>query len=138
MQEKPTLIYIPPNVGGSGGGTTIGGVTTVRNIIEAIIVFALSFLIKTVLKIFIPFSFIGWIVIFAGLGFAFVCLMGVNGEPFSIFVLNVISYNNRRVFVTLRPPMPKKEEKQIAPSKFEQKIRQMVNKEKVNEEEEES
>lgn len=122
MQEKPTLIYIPPNVGGGTKGISIGGVTTVRNLIEASVVFFTSLFLMLLVRLIIHISFISWIIVFVGLVAAFFCVMGVNGEPMSVFFLNVLSYNNRRIFVTLRPPVPKDKGKEHVPSKLEQKL----------------
>jgi len=130
MNEKPTLIYIPPNVGGGSKGISIGGITTVRNLLEAFAAFMFSLLVMLIVKTIIPISLLSWIIVFVGLGFAFFCVMGVNGEPMSVLLLNIISYNNRRIFVTLRPPMPVKEEKPVVTTKFEQKIQDLILKNK--------
>lgn len=132
MQEKPTLIYIPPNVGGGAKGINVGGITTVRNLIEAVIVFFLSIFLMLFVKLIINISFISWIIVFAGIVLAFFCVIGVNGEPVSVFFMNVASYNNRRIFVTLRPPMPKEKEKQAFGSGLEQKIQNLVTKSEKN------
>lgn len=134
MQEKPTLIYIPPNVGGGAKGISIGGMTTVRNIIEALAVFLSSLLLMLFVRMIIHVSVISWIIVFIGLILAFFCIMGVNGEPMSIFFMNVASYNNRRIFVTLRPPMPKEKEKQVFGSSFDQKLQGFMTKSKNPEE----
>jgi len=110
MQERPTYAYIPPNVGGGDGGTFLGGAISIRNAIEAVVVFFISILLKVVIGKVIPFPVVGWIVVFIGIAFAIITVAGVNGEPMSLFLLNVINYRNRRVFVTLRPPVPKKKE----------------------------
>ena len=113
-------------MGGGSKGISLGGITTVRNLIEAFAAFIFSLLVMLLVKTIIPFALVSWIIVFIGLGLAFFCAMGVNGEPMSVFLLNVISYNNRRVFVTLRPPMPVKEEKPVITSKFEQKLQDMI------------
>jgi len=128
MQEKPTLIYIPPNVGGGAKGINIGGITTVRNIIEGLAVFVTSIFLMLFVRMIIRAAFISWIIVFVGLVLGLFCLVGVNGEPMSVFFMNVVNYNNRRIFVTLRPPMPKEKEKQVFGSGLEQKIQALVTK----------
>lgn len=127
MQEKPTYVYIPPNIGGGDGGTALGGAVSVRNLIETGVAILLTLLLRVLIGRLIPFAIVGWIVIFAGLGLCLACFTGVNGEPLSMFIVNIINYNNRRVFVTLRPPVPrsKKEEPKGFDDGIDQKIMKM-------------
>lgn len=127
MNERPTYVYIPPNV--TGGGSFAGGLISIRNAIEGIIVVAFFALIKYIADFLIPFAVVGWIFLFIGIGIGLVCVMGINGEPASIFLLNVINFENRRVFVTLRPPMPEKKKKPRKESWLERKIKAKMEKE---------
>lgn len=123
MHEKATYVYIPPNIGGADGGTALGGAVSVRNLVETGVAILLTLFLKLLISKIVPFAIVGWIVIIAGLGLCLACFTGVNGEPLSIFIVNIINYNNRRVFVTLRPPVPKKKEETSA---FEEGIDQKI------------
>lgn len=127
MQEKPTFVYIPPNVGGADGSTPIG--ISVRNLIETGIAIILTLVLRVLIGKIIPFAIVGWLVIFMGLGLIIACATGINGEPLSLFIVNVINYNNRRVFVTMRPPVPKKkEEKEPAEDGIDRKLQNIFTK----------
>lgn len=122
MEERPTYVYIPPNI--SGGGTVLNGMLSIRNVIEGAIVFACFIVLRIISNALFPWPFIGWILLAIGFIFFVVCAMGVGGEPFSVFILNVINFENRRVFVTLRPPMPeKKKAAERKESRFERYLK---------------
>lgn len=93
--------YIPPNL---GGGTVFGGMFKIRNVIEAAIVGLTFYFLGVILQKFIPMIIATAVSLVLGGGFAFVAAIGINGEPLSIFILNIINYSNGRNFVTLRPP----------------------------------
>lgn len=99
---RKTVGYIPRNL---GGGTIWDGRLKTRNAIEAIIVVtAIGFMTK-ILELFLPYLvFISIRVILCGL-FGLLAATGINGEPLSVYVLNIINYSNTRTYVTLKPPL---------------------------------
>ena len=104
MEDRPTNAYIPPNLNSTGG--LLGGMIDTRRLIEAAIGVAFAAFLFVLLKPFVPLIIISYACIAIGVGLGAVCLLGIRGEPFSIFLLNIFNYEHRRIFVTLRPPMP--------------------------------
>lgn len=93
--------YIPRNL---GNGTIWDGKIKIRNLAEAAAVGLIIYLLSKLLQLFLPdliaigIRLILWVI------FCFIAVVGVNGEPLSVFILNVINYSNTRTYVTLQPP----------------------------------
>lgn len=104
MQDRPVYSYIPKNLDAAGG--LFGGVVDTRRLIEGIIGAFLVFFLYRILGIFIHSENLFYVCLIIGMAIFAACLAGGNGEPLSIFLLNFINYERRRIFVTLRPPMP--------------------------------
>lgn len=103
-RDRPVYAFIPPNLSQNGG--LWGGLIKGRNLIEAAVGCGLLIFIFRILGIFLPFI---PVLIAAAVSIVLmlvVTLMGVQGEPFSVFVLNVINYKKTAGFVGIRPPMP--------------------------------
>lgn len=109
MEERPTYSYIPKNLNSTGG--LFGGSVDTRRLIEGLIGAGIAALLYRGLSTFINSDSL--IYVCAGIGMVLfgAGLLGGNGEPLSIFLFNFINYENRRIFVTLRPPMPDFESK---------------------------
>lgn len=99
---RKTVGYIPRNL---GGGTVWDGRLKSRNAIEAVIIItAIGFATK-ILELFLPYLvFISIRIILCGI-FGLLAAVGINGEPLSVYVLNIINYSNTRTYVTIRPPL---------------------------------
>lgn len=115
--------YIPRNL---GGGTFLDGRIQIRNAIEALIVCVIVYLITKILELFLPYliTIAIRLVLWGLLGG--ICLLGINGEPVSLYALNIINYSNSRTYVTLRPPQreipaDKKKKKDPKEKAFESK-----------------
>lgn len=104
MENRPVYAYIPPNLNNNGG--ILAGMLDTRRVIEGIIGAGIAAVIYLFLQPIIPGAILFYIC--AGIGILLLAcgLMGVNGEPFSVFLFNIANYEQRRIFVTLRPPMP--------------------------------
>lgn len=109
MDNRPVNAYIPPNLSSTGG--ILGGMLDTRRVIEGMLggglAFVLYLFIRPLISGMIPF----YICLLLGVVLLAVGLLGVNGEPFSVFLFNIANYEQRRIFVTLRPPMPDMEGK---------------------------
>lgn len=124
MEDRPVYSYIPKNLDATGG--IFGGVDT-RRVIEAIIGVVIAVMLYKVLSIFIHSENLLYVCVIIGLALFAAGLAGGNGEPMSIFLFNFFNYENRRIFVTLRPPMPdfegeKKKKESLRPSNIEERI----------------
>lgn len=104
MNDRSIFAYIPPNIGDSGG--IAGGITSVRKLVEAGVAGLLALGLYALLQMFLPIKVAIYISAVIGIIFAGICVFGLGGEPFSVFIANCINYENRRNFVTLRPPIP--------------------------------
>ena len=104
MEDRPVYAYIPPNLSSTGG--LLGGMFNTRQLFEGIIGAGLAAILYLMLKAIIPSIIFLYICLGIGILLFIVGLFGVNGEPFSIFLFNIANYEQRRIFVTLRPPMP--------------------------------
>ena len=104
MEERPVYAYIPPNLSSTGG--ILGGMFNTRQVIEGFIGAGIAVVIYLLLCPLIMSPILFYVC--AGLGLLLLALgaLGVNGEPFSVFLFNIANYEQRRIFVTLRPPMP--------------------------------
>ena len=122
MEERPVYSYIPKNLSLTGGA--IGGSVDLRRVLEAIIGAFIAVFIYKGLSQFIHSEMLVYVCGFLGVALFFAGLLGGNGEPISIFIFNFINYENRRYFVTLRPPMPdfKAEKKEARKSNFEDRL----------------
>lgn len=104
---RNTTGYIPRNM---GDGSVWGGKYKTRNVIEMFIGLAVVYFFSKFIGLFVPY--------FVGMGIRFflwlivilLTLRGINGEPFSVFVLTFINYSNTRTYVTLQPPQREVEE----------------------------
>ena len=104
MDNRPVNAYIPPNLSSNGG--IAGGMFDLRKIIEAIIGVVFSVIMFLLLKELLPLKVAGYIALAIAVPLGGVGLIGIGGEPFSVFIFNLFNYEQRRIFVTLRPPMP--------------------------------
>lgn len=104
MEERPTYSYIPKNLNSTGG--LFGGSVDTRRLLEALGGLAIAYVLYNVISMFIQSENTLYICAFIGLGLFAAGMAGGNGEPLSVFLFNFINYENRRIFVTLRPPMP--------------------------------
>lgn len=93
--------YIPPNI---GTGTLFGGRVKMRNLVETIIYVLLIYLITKPLAIFLPAMVVAGIRFTLWAVVSMLSMMGINGEPLSIFFLNIVNYSNTRNYVSLKPP----------------------------------
>lgn len=109
MEERPVYSYIPKNLNSTGG--LFGGSVDTRRLIEGIIAITLVVFIYRGLSLFIISDNLLYICGMLGIALFAACMAGGNGEPLSIFLANFINYERRRIFVTLRPPMPDFDEK---------------------------
>ena len=116
--------YVPPNLGKI---TFLDGRIKIRNAAEAITVGILAFGVNALLSKFLPafVSFIVAVIIIVLLGLP--ALLGVGGEPLSIFILNIINYSNSRTYVTLKPPQREVEGVNIEKPKKENKLESFIN-----------
>lgn len=103
-QNRPTVVYIPPNLDDSGG--LLGGQIKTRNLIEAAIAILVIVAFCKLLGIFLPTIACTVVGAVLGLLALIVCLVGVKGEPLSVFILNVINYRKTASKVLMRMPMP--------------------------------
>ena len=104
MEDRPTYSYIPKNLNNTGG--LFGGAVDTRRLIEGLIGAGIAFIIYKIGSEYIHGTTFLYICAILGLILFAAGMYGGNGEPLSAFLLNFISYENRRIFVTLRPPMP--------------------------------
>lgn len=104
--NRPTEAYVPPNL--SETGSLIGGMFKMRNAVEAGIMLGFTFIVEKIIHLLIPsvYTVVVFLVIGAVLGL--VALMGVGGEPLSIFILNCIIYRRVSGYCQLAMPLPKK------------------------------
>ena len=98
--------YVTPNV--NQAGSVIGQLNiSWRNVIEAVIMGGLMFLFyKTLIAPILPLIpkiVLGFILIAPPI---FIGLFGINGVPFSEWVMDIVSYRTTRCYVTLKMPMP--------------------------------
>lgn len=108
MSERPVYRYIPPNLSDTGG--VFGGMFKMRNLIEAGVCIAIAVVISKIIGLFAPFiasASIGFVI---GLLLALVAVVGVGGEPLSVFILNVITYKKTKGYFPIEMPMPLMEE----------------------------
>lgn len=139
MENRPVYAYIPPNLSSTGG--LLGGMLDTRRVIEGIIGAGLAFAIYLMLRPFIGGAILFYICTGVGLALLIVGLLGVNGEPFSIFLFNIANYEQRRIFVTLRPPMPElnaKKKKHAQEQEEENKLMKLLRRNSSNTDREES
>ena len=127
MDERPTYSYIPKNLNNTGG--LFGGAVDTRRLVEAVISAGIIGMLYKFLSIYIHNEALLYICLVLGIFLGGACLIGGNGEPLSVFLFNFINYENRRIFVTLRPPMPdfedaKKEKKE--PSGLEARLMRLL------------
>lgn len=115
MEERPVYSYIPKNLNSTGG--LFGGAVDTRRLIEGVIGIGIAVILYRALSSFINNSAVFYVCAALGLVLFGACLYGGNGEPLSAFLLNFINYENRRIFVTLRPPMPDFESKTKKPER---------------------
>ena len=104
MEDRPVYSYIPKNLNATGG--LFGGSVDTRRLIEGFIGIAIAILIYRGLSIFFHNDSVLYVSAIIGIALFAAAMAGGNGEPLSVFLLNFINYENRRIFVTLRPPMP--------------------------------
>lgn len=104
MEDRPVYSYIPKNLDATGG--LFGGAVDTRRLIEGIIGALIAVILYRILSIFFHSENVLYVCAIIGIALFAACLAGGNGEPLSIFLLNFINYEKRRIFVTLRPPMP--------------------------------
>lgn len=104
--NRPTEAYVPPNL--SDTGSLIGGMFKMRNAVEAGIMFGLTFIVEKIVHLLIPSIYTTVVFLIIGALLGLIALMGVGGEPLSIFVLNCIIYRRVSGFCQLRMPLPKK------------------------------
>lgn len=104
MEDRPVYSYIPKNINATGG--LFGGAVDTRRLIEALIGAGIALVIYRLLSTVIHSEVLMYICGILGIALFAAGMAGGNGEPLSIFLMNFINYENRRIFVTLRPPMP--------------------------------
>lgn len=98
---RRTQGYIPRNL---GAGTIWDGRLVVRNAIEALVVVAVVYVISKVMELFLPYLIVVSIRLILWVLLGLITLHGVNGEPLSVFIMNIINYSNSRTYATLKPP----------------------------------
>jgi hypothetical protein len=134
MENRPVYAYIPPNLSSTGG--LLGGMLDTRRVIEGMIGAGIAIMFYLLLRPIVGGAILFYICAGIGLALLVVGLLGVNGEPFSIFLFNIANYEQRRIFVTLRPPMPElnaKKKKQAQEPEEENKLLKLLRKGSVNE-----
>lgn len=106
MENRPIYAYIPKNLNFTGG--LFGGLVDARRLTEGLIGAGFAFLLYEFLSntLKIKDDSLLYICAILGLVLFIAGLVGGNGEPLSVFIFNFINYENRRIYVTLRPPMP--------------------------------
>lgn len=109
MKDRPIYSYIPKNINATGG--LFGGSVDTRRLIEGLIGALIAIGLYRLLSPFIHSEMLLYICTILGIALLVAGIAGGNGEPLSIFLMNFINYENRRIFVTLRPPMPSFEKK---------------------------
>lgn len=109
MKDRPIYSYIPKNINATGG--LFGGSVDTRRLIEGLIGAFIAIGLYRLLSPFIHSEMLLYICAILGIALLVAGIAGGNGEPLSIFLMNFINYENRRIFVTLRPPMPTFEKK---------------------------
>lgn len=132
MADRPTQGYIPPNLNEDGG--VFGGMLKMRNLVEAGICGGGAFMLTNLLSKIVPvFSVVIMLVgIVLALIIALIAVMGVRGEPLSIFILNIINYRQTSGYVPIRMPMPmsveaNEKKKGESQSSFEKKLTRALN-----------
>ena len=130
MEDRPVYAYIPPNLNSNGG--IMGGMLDTRRVIEGIIGAGIAAVIYLFLKPIVPGTILFYVCLGIGTPLLIAGLLGVNGEPFSVFLFNIANYEQRRIFVTLRPPMPElnKKQKKDEPSEAGNKLMSLLRKRK--------
>lgn len=104
MEDRPVYSYIPKNINLTGG--LFGGTVDTRRLIEGLIGVAIAYGLYNLLSGYIDSTILMYVCAILGAALFGAGIMGGNGEPISVFLFNFINYENRRIFVTLRPPMP--------------------------------
>ena len=130
MAERPTQGYIPPNLSEDGG--VFGGMFKIRNLVEAGVCAGLAILLARLLYTIIPYVFVMLSGVVVALLVGIVALIGVRGEPLSVFIINIISYRRTCGYVPMRMPMPmsveaKENKKGGEPGKFEKGLANLLN-----------
>lgn len=106
MSDRPTRAYIPPNLSETGG--MFGGMLKTRNVVEAVIYVALFFILGKIISSIIPFSFSAIATAVGAIIVGVIALIGIGGEPLSIFFLNIVNYRRSKAFVPIKLPLPEK------------------------------
>lgn len=104
MEDRPVYAYIPPNLSSTGG--LLGGIIDTRRVIEGMIGAGTGAVLYLLIHPLLHSIIVFYVCLGIGLLLLVAGLLGVNGEPFSVFLFNIFNYEQRRIFVTLRPPMP--------------------------------
>ena len=115
MEDRPVYSFIPKNINATGG--LFGGSIDTRRLIEAVIGAGIAALLYKLLSAVIHAEFLLYVCGILGIALFAAGIAGGNGEPLSIFLFNFVNYENRRIFVTLRPPMPDFKAKKKKPEK---------------------
>lgn len=108
---RRTQGYIPRNL---GTGTLWDGRLKARNAVEAVIICAVVYGLTKILGLFLPYLVTISIMLVLWVLLGGLALVGIYGEPLSIYVLTALNYSNTRTYVTLRPPqrqLPEAEKK---------------------------
>lgn len=129
MEDRPVYAFIPKNVSVTGG--FLAGPVDTRRVIEGLIGAGIGILLYKVLIQYIHSPMLIYVCGIIGVLLMAAGFIGGNGEPLSIFIFNYINYENRRYFVTLRPPMPdfkQKEDKAKEGSSLENRLLAMKRK----------
>lgn len=105
MDNDPTNAYIPPNLSETGG--VFGGMFQLRNLVEGGIFLGLFILLgKMVTTFLIPSMYVTIAFFLIGAMIGIIAVIGVGGEPLSIFCLNVIIYRKVSGYCQIRMPIP--------------------------------
>ena len=94
--------YIPRNIEDAGG--VFGGLFKTRNTIEAIIYLAVVYVFCNFILFFLPFIAKFTIGIIMGLLGGMVFIVGINGQPVSIALMNFIVFKKTKCVVSLGTP----------------------------------
>lgn len=127
MEDRYIYQEIPPNIGASGN--MLGGMINTRRAIEGIVAAVAIFFIYKVVHAVLAFKAVTYTFLLLGVLIAGLFVIGINDEPVSVYLVGVINYERRRVFVTLRPPMPDltaEKEKNNEPSKAGQGLMKLL------------
>lgn len=104
MGDRPVTGVIPQNVSYSDG--IFSGLITMRKIIEMGAGLIISFFIYLILSMVAPETIAMTIGLALGIILVIVGLFGVNGEPFTTFIYNIINYRNNKGIILIPLPMP--------------------------------